>query len=52
VQLLLEHQQKDGSRLSDDGNDRTGGRDHCTAMAVLALTVDYRHLPNYQRQCH
>ena len=47
--ILLDHQQKDGSWLSDDGNDRTGGRNYCTAMAVLALTVEYRYLPIYQR---
>ena len=49
VPILLAHQQTDGSWLSDDGNDRTGGRNYCTAMAVLALTVEYRYLPIYQR---
>ena len=49
VAILLEHQQADGSWLSDDGNDRSGGRNYCTAMAVLALTVEYRYLPIYQR---
>lgn len=49
VAILLAHQDRDGSWLSDDGNDRTGGRNYCTAMAVLALTVDYRYLPIYQR---
>ncbi|MFI5461539.1 MAG: prenyltransferase/squalene oxidase repeat-containing protein [Isosphaerales bacterium] len=49
VPILLEHQNKDGSWLSGDGNDRTGGRNYCTAMAVLALTVEYRYLPIYQR---
>jgi hypothetical protein len=49
VAILLEHQQADGSWLSNDGNDRTGGRNYCTAMAVLALTVEYRYLPIYQR---
>jgi len=49
VPILLEHQQKDGSWLSGDANDRTGGRNYCTAMAVLALTVEYRYLPIYQR---
>lgn len=47
--ILLEHQDRDGSWLSGDGNDRTGGRDYCTAMAVLALAVEYRYLPIYQR---
>jgi hypothetical protein len=49
VAILLEHQDRDGSWLSGDGNDRTGGRTYCTAMAVLALTVEYRYLPIYQR---
>jgi prenyltransferase/squalene oxidase-like repeat protein len=49
VEILLEHQQADGSWLSDDGSDRSGGRNYCTAMAVLAMTVEYRYLPIYQR---
>ncbi len=42
------HQQQTGAGLYD-GNDRTGGRNYCTAMAVLALTVEYQYLPIYQR---
>jgi hypothetical protein len=49
VAILLAHQSRDGSWLSDDAHDRTGGRNDCTAMAVLALTVEYRYLPIYQR---
>jgi hypothetical protein len=49
VSILLAHQGNDGSWLSDDSHDRTGGRNYCTAMAVLALTVEYRYLPIYQR---
>jgi prenyltransferase beta subunit len=49
VQILLDHQDRDGSWLSGDGNDRSGGRTYCTAMAVLALAVEYRYLPIYQR---
>ena len=49
VAILLDHQDKDGSWLSGNGNDRSGGRDDCTAMAVLALAVEYRYLPIYQR---
>jgi hypothetical protein len=49
VAVLLEHQEKDGSWLSANGNDRSGGRNYCTAMAVLALAVEYRYLPIYQR---
>jgi hypothetical protein len=47
--ILLDHQDKDGSWLSADGNDRSGGRAYCTSMAVLALAVEYRYLPIYQR---
>ena len=49
VAILLDHQERDGSWLSGDGNDRSGGRNYCTAMAVLALAVEYRYLPIYQR---
>lgn len=49
VPILLERQQPDGSWLSSDGSDRSGGRDYCTATAVLALAVEYRYLPIYQR---
>ena len=31
-----------------EADDRTGGRNDCTAMAVLALTAEYRDLPIYQ----
>jgi hypothetical protein len=49
VAILLERQDRDGSWLSGDGNDRAGGRAYCTAMAVLALAIEYRYLPIYQR---
>lgn len=49
VPILLEHQEPDGSWLSSDGSDRSGGRDYCTATAVLALAVEYRYLPIHQR---
>ena len=49
VSILLERQDPEGSWLSGDGNDRSGGRSYCTAMAVLALAVEYRYLPIYQR---
>jgi Prenyltransferase and squalene oxidase repeat len=49
VAILLDHQDANGSWLSGDGNDRSGGRVYCTAMAVLALAVEYRYLPIYQR---
>jgi Prenyltransferase and squalene oxidase repeat len=47
--MLLEHQQQDGSWLSGDVTDHAIGRNYCTAMGVLALAVEYRYLPIYQR---
>lgn len=47
--ILLDRQEPDGSWYSPTGNDRTGGRNYCTAMAILALAVEYRYLPIYQR---
>jgi hypothetical protein len=49
VSILLDKQEGDGSWLSPNGNDRSGGRAYCTATAVLALAVEYRYLPIYQR---
>lgn len=49
VDILLEHQDPNGSWLASNGNDRTGGRAYCTAMAALALAIEYRYLPIYQR---
>ena len=43
--VLLDSQQKDGSWIDTDGL----GVTYPTAMAVLALTVEYRLLPIYQR---
>ena len=47
---LLPYQRDNGSWLSG-GYDSSGtyGPNYCTAMAVLALTVEYRLLPIYQR---
>ncbi|QEL15350.1 prenyltransferase/squalene oxidase repeat-containing protein [Limnoglobus roseus] len=40
----------DGSWQSGGGHDdRQQGSSYCTAMAILALTVEYRYLPIYQR---
>ena len=49
VPILLNHQNPDGSWYSPSGNDRIGGRVYCTALGVLALAVEYRYLPIYQR---
>jgi hypothetical protein len=47
--ILLEHQNPDGSWLTGDSNDRSGGRNDCTALGILALAVDNRYLPIYRR---
>lgn len=47
-QVLLDNQSRDGHWLGgSDG--RQYGPNYSTAMAVLALTVEYRFLPIYQR---
>ncbi len=43
--LLLDSQQRNGSWLTNDGP----GPSYATAMSLLALTVEYRLLPIYQR---
>ncbi len=47
--LLLRTQQSDGSWIGNDGEARRVGPNYTTAMSVLALTVEYRFLPIYQR---
>jgi hypothetical protein len=43
--LLLDSQQQNGSWLTNE----TLGPSYATAMSLLALTVEYRLLPIYQR---
>jgi hypothetical protein len=47
--LLLSSQRGDGSWFGNDGEARRVGPNYTTAMSVLALTVEYRFLPIYQR---
>jgi hypothetical protein len=46
---LLTSQRGDGSWMGSDGEARRVGPNYTTAMGVLALTVEYRFLPIYQR---
>ncbi len=46
---LLRHQSSTGSWDGGDSDARAGGSNYGTAMAILALTVEYRFLPIYQR---
>src|SRR5947209_5072563 len=48
-ELLLPSQREDGAWFGNDGEARRVGPNYTTAMAVLALTVEYRLLPIYQR---
>jgi hypothetical protein len=48
-QELLSHQSPDGSWLAGNPSEMPWGRIYSTAMAVLALTVEYEYLPIYQR---
>ena len=47
--MLLRQQSSSGSWLGSGVSDSAYGVNYCTAMAVLALTVEYRYLPIYQR---
>ncbi len=48
-QTLLQNQKENGSWVGGDFDAQTYGPNYCTAMSVLALTVEYRYLPIYQR---
>ncbi len=48
-EVLLRQQNENGSWLGRDGESYTYGPNYCTAMGVLALAVEYRYLPIYQR---
>jgi hypothetical protein len=48
-EALLRNQADNGSWLGRDAESSTYGPNYCTAMGVLALTVEYRFLPIYQR---
>jgi hypothetical protein len=47
-QVLLRNQSSSGAWIGG-GRDAAYGANYCTAMAVLAVTVEYRFLPIYQR---
>lgn len=49
LRYLLPEQNSDGSWESPHGGERTHGRAYATSLAVLALTIEYRYLPIYQR---
>lgn len=49
IQSLLPTQRADGSWLAQRGSEAGAGPVYATSMAVLALAVEYRYLPIYQR---
>ncbi len=49
TKLLLNYQSQNGSWNARRGGERSAGTIYCTSMAVLALAVEYRFLPIYQR---
>jgi hypothetical protein len=49
INLLLPIQEADGSWQAVHGSERQHGRVYATSLAVLALAVEYRYLPIYQR---
>lgn len=48
-QELLANQSADGSWQAGNQSEVPWGRVYCTAMSVLALSVEYEYLPIYQR---
>ncbi|QEG38863.1 hypothetical protein UC8_08210 [Roseimaritima ulvae] len=48
-EMLLSHQQADGSWVAENGEERSRGGVYGTSMAVLSLSVKYHYLPIYQR---
>jgi len=48
-EMMLKHQNKDGSWPAGAGSAARAGSCYSTAMAVLAMSVSYRQLPIYQR---
>jgi prenyltransferase beta subunit len=49
INVLLPIQQDDGGWNPSHGSERNAGRIYSTSLAVLALAIDYRYLPIYQR---
>ena len=49
IPLLLNLQTEDGSWTGRNGQERGMGTTYCTALSVLALSVEYQFLPIYQR---
>ncbi len=47
--ILLQHQDADGSFTAQDASEKRQGGVYSTSLAVLALSIEYRYLPIYQR---
>jgi len=47
--ILLEHQQPDGSWAATSGEELGAGKVYATCLAILSLSVKYHYLPIYQR---
>lgn len=47
--ILLQHQEADGSFTAQDASEKRQGGVYTTSLAVLALSIEYRYLPIYQR---
>ncbi len=47
--ILLEHQQPDGSWVAPSGEEMSSGKVYSTCMAILSLSVKHHYLPIYQR---
>lgn len=49
IDMLLKLQRPDGSWLSDHSTEKRVGAVYSTSLSILALAIDYRYLPIYQR---
>ena len=49
VSLLLPEQADDGGWTPRSGSERQAGRIYATSLSVLAMAIEYRYLPIYQR---
>ena len=47
--IILSQQKADGSWKADSGSERNAGSIYATSLSVLALAIEYRFLPIYQR---
>ncbi|QDS94116.1 hypothetical protein FF011L_28940 [Roseimaritima multifibrata] len=48
-EMMLKHQEADGSWIAENGSERDHGAVYTTSLAILSLSVKYHFLPIYQK---